>query len=70
MRNDLAECAMVLTLFGFGPLSVAVLVRSFIKTMLVAMKNPSGEVFFNEGIMDCSGCAFWVRGVRKARGFE
>ena len=55
MRIDLVDCAMVLTLFSAAPVAAALLVCSLTNTILVALKNSSGEVFFDESSMKFSG---------------
>jgi hypothetical protein len=62
---DLMDCAIVLPLFGSGPVSDAVQVCSLTKTILAAVKNSSSNVFFDERIMKFPGVGVAGHGVRK-----
>jgi hypothetical protein len=55
MGLGLVDRAMVSPLFGAGPVAAAGQVCSLTKTILVAVKNSSGRVFFDERIMKFPG---------------
>lgn len=55
MGLGLVDRAMALPLFGAGPVAAAVQVCSLTKTILIAVKNSSSRVFFDERILKFSG---------------
>ena len=52
---DGVSCAIVLPLFGAGPVVAEAFVCSLTKTIMAAMKNPSRKVSFDERIIEFSG---------------